>query len=420
METTCKHLLVAGAGHAGSELAVQARKLGWRGPITLLGQEAELPYQRPPLSKAWLAGKVEAADLHLRPQSVYDAAEIQWLPGARLQSLDRAAQKLMLDDGRSLAYDALALCLGGRPRPWAVTGVPSAQQPENLHYLRSMADAESLKNALTPGARALILGAGYVGLEVAATAVGLGVRVTVLEIEPRVLARVAGVEVARFFESVHRNAGVALHTDLSVASVEMEHGRIRAVIGSDGTRFEVDLVVAGLGMIPNIEAAIEAGLVPTDSAAAGIPVDANGCTTDERIVAAGDCTVQQRPSHAGLLRIESVPNALEQARAAAAWLTGKPKPNHAVPWFWSDHYHLKLQTAGLAQGYDQCTLRGDPASHAFVAFYLRQGCLLAVDAVNRPAEFMLARRALTEPRPIDIRLLSDESVSLKAALFSDA
>jgi len=412
METQECGLLIVGAGHAGSELALAARQGGWDGRIVLLGDEAVLPYQRPPLSKAYLLGKAEAKDMLLRTAESYESAGIELVQGGRLVAIDRTACSVSLADGTTLRYDRLALCTGGRPRPLACAGIDPQQPPSNLHYLRTLADADSMRAALRPGARVVVVGGGYVGLEVAASARGQGAHVTVLEAQERVLARVAGPQVSRFYEALHREAGVEILTGVGIASAECVSGRIIAVRCSDGRRLEAEMVVAGIGMLPNIEAAQAAGLAGD----AGITVDDLGRTVDERIVAAGDCTLQHHALYDRQLRIESVPNALDQARAAASWLCGKPKPIRSVPWFWSDQYDLKLQMAGLSQGYDRCVLRGQPETHSFCAFYLQGQRLLAVDAVNRPADFMLVRRALAQPLAVDPDGLVDESLPLKKAL----
>jgi 3-phenylpropionate/trans-cinnamate dioxygenase ferredoxin reductase subunit len=412
MDTERASLLVVGAGHAGSELAVAARQGGWNGPIVLVGDEPVLPYQRPPLSKAYLLGRCSAGDLALRPAAAYDAARIERLSGARVSSIDRAARGVAFDDGRTLRYGKLALCLGGRPRPLACEGLDPAAPPSNLRVLRTVADADGLRAALAPGVRLVVVGAGYVGLEVAASARQLGAEVTVLESQPRVLARVAGADVSRFCERLHRDAGVVLLTGAAIARVELKGGLIVAVHLGDGQRLQADLVLAGIGMLPNLELARAAGL----AGELGIPVDELACTADPHIVAAGDCTVQQHALYGGPVRIESVPNALEQARAAASWLCGDPRPNRSVPWFWSDQYGVKLQMAGLSQGHDHTVLRGDPAGGSFCVFYLHGARLLAVDAVSRPADFMWARRALGGLPDVDADRLADESVPLKDVL----
>ena len=412
METQDCGLLVIGAGHAGSELAMAARQGGWPGAIVLVGEEDGLPYHRPPLSKAYLCGESDASAILLRSAGVYKNAGIELKTGARLASIDRAAHQVTLADGARLHYDKLALCTGGRPRPLACEGVDVAHPPSNLFYLRTLADADGMRAALRAGARLVVIGGGYVGLEVAASASKLGARVTVLEAQPRVLARVAGPALSDFYQEEHRSRGVDIVTGAAVSRVDCVAGRIIAVHCADGTRLEADVVVAGVGMLPNVEAARAADLAEEG----GIPVDDLSRTADPDIVAAGDCTLQLHALYDRTLRLESVPNALEQARAAASWLGGKPKPNRSVPWFWSDQYDLKLQMAGLSQGHDRCVLRGDPATRSFCAFYLRGDRLLAVDAVNRPGDFMLVRRALAQPAVVDAACLGDETISLKDVL----
>jgi len=409
METHNGKLLIVGAGHAGSELAVAARQAGWAGRIVLLGDESAVPYQRPPLSKAYLLGTSDVEALALRPAAAYQAAGIELMQGARLETIDRAARTVALKDGTSLSYDKLALCTGGRPRPFVCQGIDGENPPDNLVYLRTLGDADRIRARLHPGAHLVVIGGGYVGLEVAASARGQGAHVTVIEAQPRVLARVAGAEVSRFYERVHSEAGVEILTGTGVDSVACEGRQIVAVNCSSGQSLKADLVVAGIGMLPNIEAAQQAGL----AGPAGIPVDPFACTVDPDIVAAGDNTLQHHALYGREVRLESVPNALEQARAAASWLCGKPKPNHSVPWFWSDQYDLKLQMAGLSQGHDRCVLRGDPATRSFCAFYLQGERLLAIDAVNRPGDFMQARRALAHPVLVDAEQLGDEALPLK-------
>jgi 3-phenylpropionate/trans-cinnamate dioxygenase ferredoxin reductase subunit len=321
-------------------------------------------------------------------------------------AIDRARQRLALSDGSWMPYGRLALCTGGRPRPLQCAGLEEGASPANLLYLRTLADAMRIRAQLRPGARVIIVGGGYVGLELAASARLLGAEVTLLEAQARVLARVAGPQVSAFYEAVHRAQGV------QVASVACQDGRIVSVACDDGERLQADLVIAGVGMMPNVEVAQAAGLADE----LGIRVDELSRTRDPLIVAAGDCTVHRSLRYQRDIRLESVPNALEQARAAASWLVGKPRPNQSVPWFWSDQYDLKLQMAGLSQGHDRCVLRGSPDSRSFCAFYLRGHTLLAVDAVNRPAEFMAVRRALASASEVDAGALADEAVPLKDVL----
>jgi len=411
------NLLIVGAGHAGAELAVTARQLGWTGPIDLIGEEEVLPYQRPPLSKAYLHGAATRDTLLLRPAAAYEAADIDVHRGLRISSIELGARRVQLADGRAMSYAKLALCTGGRPRPLALPGLPVDATPRNLHYLRTLADAEAIRAGLAEGSHMVVVGGGYVGLELAASALKFGARVTVLEALPRVLARVTGTEVAAFYEAVHREAGVDLRTGFVVQSAEVaDDGAIAALLGADGTRIEADVVVAGIGMLPNVELAQAAGL----AVEGGIVVDELSRTSDPDVFAAGDCTVHDSALYGRRIRLESVPNALEQARAAASALCGKPRPNRAVPWFWSDQYDLKLQMVGLSQGHDRCVLRGDPASRRFIAFYLRDGVVIAADAISRPADFMVAKRLVGAGARVEIASLADDSIPLKELLAAPA
>ena len=415
-------LLIIGAGTAGAEFALAARQQGWTGPVILFGEEAHAPYHRPPLSKAYLAGAAQPDTLALRAAPVYATANIEMLNGAaaRVTSIDTAAHEVVLADGSRIKWSKLALCTGGRPRPLGAPGLPDDAVPSNLHYLRTRDDADRLRPSLAPGRRIAIVGGGYVGLEVAASARKLGADVTLIESQPRVLARVTGPQLSRFYESVHEEAGVRIRTSTFIERVECAAGeggsRITALVLGDGTRVEVDAVVAGVGMLPNTQLAEAAGL----EVDGGIVVDAFSRTSHEDIYAAGDCTVHTSELYARRLRLESVPNALEQARAGAMALCGKPRPNRGVPWFWSDQYDLKLQMTGLSQGYDQVVMRGSVAARSFVAFYLLEGRVIAADAVNRPAEFMFAKKLVEGAAAPDIAQLADVAVPLKGLLAQPA
>ena len=416
MAQTLAHpnLLIIGAGNAGAELAVAARQQGWAGAITLLGDEPHLPYHRPPLSKAYLAGAATAESLLIRPQAAYDKAEVTLRTGVQVQAIDRAAHRVQLADGSLLAYDKLALCTGGRARALRVEGLADGAAPPNLFTLRRREDADAMRAALVPGARLVVIGGGYIGLEVAASARKLGAEVTVLEALPRVLARVTGPQLSAFYEAVHREAGVDVRTGAAVARVDVgaDDGRVVAVVCADGRRVPADLLVVGVGMQPNVALAEAAGLAVDG----GIVVDALCTTSDPDIFAAGDCTVHDNLAYGRRIRLESVPNALEQARAVAATLCGKPRAAPAAPWFWSDQYALKLQMVGLSDGFDEFVLRGDAAQRSFIGFYLRGGRLIAADAVSRPADFMVAKRLVGEGLPVTAAALADESVPLKQLL----
>ena len=403
-------LVVVGGGAAGVELAFNARRLGWQGPVTVLGDEEVLPYHRPPLSKAFLGSQPDLAAIQLRPQSAYEDARITLHRGRRVVRIDRSAQVLAMADGETMPYARLALCTGGRPR---LLAVPGASEAGNVHYLRTHADAEAIRSWLLPGTRLVIVGGGYVGLEIAASARQSGADVTVIEAQGRLLARVASPEISEFFARVHRGRGVVLRTGLTVERIERDAtGKACAVITSDGSVFEADAVVVGIGMLPNAELAAEAGLV-TDG---GIVVDEFSTTSDPTIYAAGDCTVFESGLYGRRVRLESVPNALEQARAAASSLCGRPNANQAVPWFWSDQYDYKLQMAGLHDGYDHVVVRGDRSGDSFIVFYLRDGRVLSATSVNRPGEFMFAKRLAAAQSRVAPKMIADESIPLKSVV----
>ena len=295
-----------------------------------------------------------------------------------------------------------------------VEGAQEAELLQNFHYVRTIDDIDCLRRHFEHGLRLVIIGGGYIGLEVAAVAVKRGLRVTVLEALPRVLARVTAPEVSAFYERVHRKAGVDVRTDVTVKGFEFDPSKdaVSAVICGEDTRVPADVVVAGIGLVPNTELAEGAGLAIEN----GIVVDEYSRTSDPDILAAGDCTSFQSALFGRRVRLESVPNAVEQARTAAATLCGKERPYNAVPWFWSDQYDLKLQMAGLSQGYDQIVLRGSTQTSSFAAFYLQQGRLIAADTVNRPQEFMLSKRLVAASAVIEPHRLADESRPLKDLL----
>lgn len=404
--------IIVGAGHAGAELSAALRDQGWAGRIVLIGSETPLPYHRPPLSKAYLAGEANEQSLVLRAEAAYERAQVERWFGVRVEVIDRVRHQVTLSDGRELRYSKLALATGGRARtlPASVLSQPCA----NVHVLRTLADAEGIRTQLSAGARLVVIGAGYVGLEVAASATKLGVKVTVLESAPRVLARVTAPEISAFYEQAHRQAGVDLRTHMQVEQLELdrEGRRVQNVRCADGSVFPADLVIVGVGQLPNVELAQAAGLAVDN----GVLVDEFTTSSDPDIVAIGDCSNHPSALYGRRIRLESVPNALEQARTAAATLCGKNKSYNAVPWFWSDQFDLKLKMVGLSQGYDQLVLRGAPASRSFSAFYLQGKRVLAVDTVSRPQDFMLAKRFVGERIDVDPAQLADESVSLKQLL----
>ncbi|HSW13278.1 MAG TPA: FAD-dependent oxidoreductase [Solimonas sp.] len=407
MSTDTHPIVIIGAGQAGAETAIELRKLGHQGRLVIVGEEAQVPYKRPPLSKAYLAGSIAEESLYVMPRPQLEKFGIEVMTSMRVERIDRAGKTLALSDGNSLAYSKLCLATGGRAR---MLSTPGADKP-NVYPLRSIADVQAIRAHCQPGKRAVIVGGGFIGLEVAAVAVKMGLKVTVLEGLPRVLARVTVPEVSAFFEKAHRDAGVDLRTGVQIEAFEGAE-RVTHVRLGDGTRIETDFIVVGIGLIANVELAQAAGLAVDN----GIVVDEFSQTSDPDIVAAGDCTNHPNPHYGRRLRLESVQNAMEQGRAAAHTLFGQPKRYDMVPWFWSDQYDLKLQMVGLSTGFDQFVLRGDPATRSFAAFYLGDGKLIAADAISRPQDFMIAKKLVALRAAVDPARLADESIPLKSLL----
>ena len=404
-------VLIVGAGHASAQLCASLRQQGWAGEILLIGDEPSLPYQRPPLSKTYLAGDTGLNDILIKKPEFYDTAEVTVRQG-RVTAIDRAAQTVALADGEVLGYRHLVLCTGARPRQLTV---PGADLP-GVHALRTAADIEGIRAGLGDGVRVAIVGAGYIGLETAASLRRLGVAVTVLEAADRCLQRVTAPEVSAFYARVHREEGVDLRVGVGVAAI-IGRDRVRGVELAGGEAIEADLVIVGIGVLPNVELAEQAGLATDD----GIVIDAFGRTEDPAIFAAGDCTSYPDARYGHRLRLESVPNAVEQAKSVAATICGVHRPISTLPWFWSDQYDLKLQIAGLNNGYDRVVLRGDPTTgRAFACFYLRDGQLIAADCVNRAPEFMFAKRVIGQHLPVDPDLLADPEVGMKSLLAQAA
>lgn len=408
---TAETVVIVGAGQAGGETASQLRKLGHTGRILIVGDEPHIPYKRPPLSKAYLAGVVGEDALHLLPQAGLDKLSIELRANTNAIGIDRRARRLLTSEG-AIGYDRLVLATGGRARE---LNLPGAHR-QNVFPLRTLGDVNRIRTRLGAGRRVVIVGGGFIGLEVAAVCVKLGLHVTVLEGLPRVLARVTVPQVSAFFERVHREAGVDLRTGVQVTGLEGEP-EVRRVLLEGGGSVDADLVIVGVGIVPNVELAQDAGL-PVDN---GIVVDEFTRTADPAILAAGDCTNHPNEFLGRRVRLESVQNAMEQARAAAATLAGKPEPYRAVPWFWSDQYDVKLQMVGLSAGHDACVLRGDPATgRSFAAFYLREGRLIAADTVSRTGDFAIAKKLVAGRLPLDAAALADEAVPLKSLLPATA
>ncbi len=395
-------VLIIGAGHAGGSAAALLRQYGFEGEIVLAGEEAAAPYQRPPLSKAWLKGEAGLEDLLLRPESFYAEQKIDLRTGVTATAIDADAKSVTFADGAVEAYDVLILATGSMARKLAI---PGADRP-GLLELRTLDDAERLKSVLAPGKRLAVVGGGYVGLEAAASARALGAEAVVIERMDRVLARVASQTLSTFFTDLHRRHGVEILTGVEVAG--FEDGGVRL---ADGGLIAADAILVGVGALAREALARTAGLACEN----GVVVDETARTSDPAIYAIGDATHRPIPVHGGRMhRLESVPNALEQAKQAAAAIVGRAVPAPEVPWFWSDQYDVKLQIAGLPFDADRQVVRGDPATGGFAVFHLNGDRIVCVEAVNAPAEFMGGRLLIGKATPVDAALLADPAVSIKA------
>jgi len=397
-------VVVIGAGHAAGQVATSLRQKGFEGTITVIGEEPWVPYQRPPLSKAFLAGELEAERLFFKPEKYYPEHDVEMRLNVRADKIDRDNKTIALSDGSSIEYDWLVLATGSRVRTAPIPGAELG----NVHYLRTIADVDALREGFKPGANLIIIGAGYIGLEVAAVACKHELNVTVLEMADRPMQRVVAPEVSAFYAKVHTDAGVDLRCNTSVEKFTGEQN-VSKVHVSDSDPLDADMVLIGIGILPCTELAEEAGLAVDD----GIVVDEFCRTEDPHILAVGDCTNHPNRLLGRRLRLESVHNALEQAKTAAASIVGEPAEYAQIPWFWSDQYDLKLQIVGLSQGYDNVVIRGNPDERSFAAFYLQGNKLLAVDCINSAREFMVAKKVLAKGAEIDPAELADESRTFK-------
>ena len=398
-----QRIVIIGAGQAAAQAVATLRAEGYAGTIVMVGDEPYAPYQRPPLSKAYLMGTLERARLFLKPDSFYRESNCELILGVTVRAIDRKARSVLLSDGRTLAYSMLLLATGTRVRRIKCPGAVLA----GIHYLRSIEDVDDLNAVFQKGKRLAVVGGGYIGLEVAAVAVKHGLDVTVFEAMDRVMARAVSKPVSDFFEQAHRTAGVKLLLNTGVDAFEGA-GQLKSV-KAGANHFPADIALVGIGVVPNVELAKEAGLACED----GIIVDQNCATVDPAIFAAGDCT--WHVGREGIpLRLESVQNAIDQAKHAAYAMAGKPKTYSEVPWFWSDQYDLKLQIAGLARAADQIVVRGDPVSRKFAAFHLRDGAVAAVEAVNAPSEYLVGRKLIAAGSHVAPERLADLSVPMKS------
>ncbi len=397
--------IIIGAGHGGGVLAANLRQNGYSGPITMIGEEPHPPYQRPPLSKGWLKGEVDEDGLLLRPRDWYAESNIALRTSTRVIRVDRATKSVTLSTDEVLTYDTLVLATGARARRLSLPG----SDLKGFLELRTIEDAEAIKAWFQPGFRLAIIGGGYVGLEVAASARKLGVDVHVIEREDRLLARVAGPVLSDFFREVHEAHGVRFHFGAVVEGFDGLDGQVSGVRIAGAAVLQCDAVLVGIGAVPNDDLARDAGLACEN----GVIVDGQARTSDPDIFAIGDMTQRPMPLYGRSLRLESVPNALEQARQAAAAICGTAEPKSETPWFWSDQYDLKLQIAGIPFEVDQIVVRGDPATRKFAVFHLSQDRVQAVEAINAPPEFIVGRQWLASRREIDVLRLADVSIPMK-------
>ncbi len=400
-------IVIVGAGQAADQAVHTLRRKGFTGKLAVVGDEPWLPYQRPPLSKKYLAGALDRDRLLLRPQQFYQEHSVDTYLGHRVTEIAREARRVRLDDGLTIPYDALLLATGSRPRPLTVPGADLG----GVHTLRTIADVERIRADLGKNQRLVIIGGGYIGLEVAATARELGVDVTVLEMADRVMNRVTCKEVSAFYETEHARHGVRIITNSKVQALagDSRTGRVKAVITADGAEHPSDLVIVGVGVLAADELAVAANLECSN----GVVVDQYCRTSDPAIYAAGDCTNHPNLHYGRRMRLESVDNAFEQGASAAYNLLGTPTVHDKVPWFWSDQYDLKMIIVGLCQGHDTVILRGSAATRSFSACYLRAGELIAVDTVNSPKDQMAARKLVAARARPNPDKLANPAIALK-------
>jgi len=399
-------IVVVGASQAGVQIAESLRAEGYDGPLVLIGDEAHPPYQRPPLSKALLTGETTEDRLVLRGPELLAKRNIELVAGVRVTAIDRAGRQVQLSDGRALPYRGLALATGGRPRTLAIPGA----ELDGVVTLRTIEDSRRIGAGIAQANRVAVVGGGFIGLEIAAAARKAGKPVVVFEALDRLLARSSAPFVSEFFLDVHRAHDVDVRLATAVAAIDGKR-RAEAVVTADGRAHPADLVVVGVGLVPNAELAQASGL----ACDRGIIVDDCSRTDDPAVVAAGDCTARRMPDGT-LLRLESVQNAIEQGKSAAAALLGKPRPFTAAPWFWSDQYDVRLQMAGLSAGHDKIVVRGDRAAQRFSVFYFQGERLTAVDSVNRAPDHGAARRLLDRGHSLSFSQAADESFALMSLL----
>ena len=395
-----ENVVVVGGGHAAAEVVVALRQKGWQGKIYMISDESQLPYQRPPLSKDFLNGVLSEERLLIKNPKLYEKADCQVMLNCRVTDIDRDQQQVALSNGESLYYDHLILATGTRARKLPI---PGADLP-CVHYLRTLNDVKVIQPKLKQGARVLLIGGGYIGLEIAASARKSGCEVTLLEAQERVLARVTCETMSEFYQNLHRGHGVDIRLNTIIESIaESDTGYLATC--TDGSEIEFDCAIVGIGVLPNVELALNAD-IECDN---GIVVDEYTRSSDHKVYAIGDCSNHPSALYNKRVRLESVPNAAEQAKTVASAINGNLVPYTALPWFWSNQYDIKLQTAGLSHDYDDIVVRGDVAQGKFCIFYLKDQHIAALDAINSPADFMKAKAYIADKISVDKTELADES-----------
>jgi 3-phenylpropionate/trans-cinnamate dioxygenase ferredoxin reductase component len=397
-------MVILGAGQGAGQAAASFRQEGYEGDIIILGDEPFPPYQRPPLSKQYLSGEMPLERVYVRPEKFYADRHIDLRTNTRVEKIDTNARTVTTAKGDTIAYEKLLIATGSRPRKLSIAG----SDLPGIHYLRTISDVDGISAAMKTARKVVIVGGGYIGLEVASVAVTNGLDVTVLEMEQRILQRVTTPEMSAYYHQLHTGRGLKILTNTTVSGFTGQD-HVEQVLCGD-TRIDADLVIVGIGIIPNIELAKDAGI----NCENGIFVDDHCQTSVPDVYAIGDCTYHPNPILGRRLRLESVPNALEQARVAVANMCGKDKVYAAVPWFWSDQYELKLQMVGFSSDGDTQVLRGDMSKNEFAVFYLKDGAVVAVDAVNSPREFMICKQLYG--KPVDAKKLADPDTDLKSLL----
>jgi 3-phenylpropionate/trans-cinnamate dioxygenase ferredoxin reductase subunit len=398
MDKHMNSVVIVGGGHAAAEAAIALRIQGWEGDIKLISDEDVLPYQRPPLSKGYFHNTVTSAQLLIKKQALYEKANVDVMLGLSVVAIDRLSQAITVSSGAIIGYSQLIIATGAQAR---MLNIPGAELP-CVSYLRTLNDANNIIANIKKNSHLLVIGGGYIGLEIAASARKLGARVTILESFERVLSRVTNEQMSGFYQSLHKDNGVDLKLNTGIEEIHATEDGYVATL-NDGSNINFDHTVVGIGVIPNTGLAEAAGLECDN----GIVVNEYTLTSDPSIYAIGDVSNHPNEFYARNIRLESVPNAMEQAKVAAANICGKPKIHNSFPWFWSDQYNVKLQTAGLSQGYDETIVRGDMAQKKFALFYLKEGKIIAVDAINSPKDFMKAKALIPQGLTVSKDKLAD-------------